>query len=143
MCLVSITDNHKVNQHFCKLFAGFSESTGKAEHPLDPARVWFLLFDTVHLLKCIRNNWITEKTKTLELQNKTASFDHVVEIYKCEQDSVLKTTNLTRAAVQPSKLQLQNVQHVLRVFNERTVAALRMKKCKTPVKRAAQWPPEA
>ena len=26
----------------------------------------FLLFDYVHLFKCIRNNWITEKTQELE-----------------------------------------------------------------------------
>ena len=26
----------------------------------------FLLNDTVHILKCIRNNWITEKLKILE-----------------------------------------------------------------------------
>ena len=28
----------------------------------------FLLFDFVHLLKCIRNNWITEKTQELSFK---------------------------------------------------------------------------
>ena len=55
----SITDNHKINQHYCKLFDSRSENGAEAVHPLDDERVWFLLYDTVHLLKCIRNNWIT------------------------------------------------------------------------------------
>ena len=126
----SITDNHKVNQQYCEKFAGFEASTGKAEHPLDPSRVWFLLFDTVHILKCIRNNWITEKItgKTLTINGHTASFDHVIKLYEKEKDHILKTTTLTRSSVYPSRLQLQNVQHVLKVFNEKTVAALRMEK---------------
>ena len=59
--LGSITDNHKINQHFCKLFDRpyESESPATATHPLDNTRSWYLLFDTVHLLKCIRNNWIS------------------------------------------------------------------------------------
>ena len=125
----SITDNHKVNQQYCTLFAGFDQSTGKAEHPLNSDRVWFLLYDTVHILKCIRNNWITEKCKTLTLNNHTASFEDVIRLYEEEKDHILKTTTLTRAAVYPSRLQLQNVQHVLKVFNEKVVAALRLKGC--------------
>lgn len=126
--LGSITDNHKINQLYCKQFPGFSESTGKGEHLLDSQRDWFLLFDTVHLLKCIRNNWITEKTKTLKLSHLRAEFDQVIEVYNAEKGSILKTTTLTQAAVRPSKLQLQNVQHVLKVFSEKVVAALRLKK---------------
>ena len=38
-------------------------------------------------------------------------------------------TSLTQAAVNPSKLQLQNVQHVLRVFNDKVVAALKLQGC--------------
>ena len=48
-------------------------------------------------------------------------------MYNDEKQNILKTTTLTQAAVQPSKLQLQNVQHVLKVFNEKVVAALRLK----------------
>ena len=55
--LGSITDNHQVNQQYCKLFR-FSKTNdcSTANHPLDETRVWYPLFDTVHLLKCIRNN---------------------------------------------------------------------------------------
>lgn len=59
--LGSITDNHKINQLYCKMFDRPSESEcpATATHPLDDTRSWYLLFDTVHLLKCIRNNWIS------------------------------------------------------------------------------------
>lgn len=128
--LGSITDNHKVNQHFCKLFERQSETSAIAKHPLSEERTWFLLFDTVHLLKCIRNNWITEKTKQITLDDDaTASFEDVVQLYKEERDNILKTTPLTQSAVCPSKLQLQNVKHVLRVFNDKVVAALRLRGC--------------
>jgi hypothetical protein len=54
--LGSITDNHKINQLYCKMFDRPSESEfpATATHPLDGTRIWYLLFDTVHLLKCIR-----------------------------------------------------------------------------------------
>ena len=127
--LGTITDNHKINQQYCTLFPGFNQLTGQAEHPLDSARVWYLLYDTVHLLKCIRNNWISEKTKQMALvENKTAFFQDIVRIYEAEKGNILKTTTLTRASVYPTKLQLQNVQHVLKVFNEKVVATLRINK---------------
>ena len=56
----------------------------------------------------------------------TGSFQDVKKLYEAEKHSVLKTTPLTQASVLPSKLQLQNVQHVLKVFNEKVVAALRI-----------------
>ncbi|KAF2359766.1 hypothetical protein FHG87_009471 [Trinorchestia longiramus] len=63
----SITDNHKVNQQYCKLFDRWSDCSATAKHPLDNERVWFLLFDTVHLQKCIRNNWLSEKGQKISL----------------------------------------------------------------------------
>ena len=127
----SITDNHKVNQQYCKLFDRLGDSCALVKHPLDNERVWFLLFDTVHLLKCIRNNWISEKCQKvcIEQSRTPASFADVRELYEAEKGSILKTTTLTQAAVNPSRLQLQNVQHVLRVFNEKVVAALELRGC--------------
>ena len=70
--LGSMTDNHKINQQYCKLFK--RKTDWEAEHPLDNQRVWFLLFDSVHILKCIRNNWITEKCQKLSLDKETRFF---------------------------------------------------------------------
>ena len=45
----SITDNHKANKHYCKLFSRISDS--KAKHPLDDTRMWYRILDPVYLLK--------------------------------------------------------------------------------------------
>ena len=59
--LGSITENHKINQLYCKMFDRPSESDcpATATYPLDGKQSWYLLFDTAHLLKCIRNNLIS------------------------------------------------------------------------------------
>ncbi|KAF2346076.1 hypothetical protein FHG87_023168 [Trinorchestia longiramus] len=69
----SITDNHKVNQQYCKLFDRLGDCNATAKHPFDNKRVWFLLFDTVHLLKCIRNNWISEKGQKISLESRATT----------------------------------------------------------------------
>ena len=59
----------------------------------------------------------------------TGSFSDVRKLYDAGKENLLKTSPLTDAAVRPSKLQLQNVQHVLKVFNDKVEAALRLQKC--------------
>ena len=48
----------------------------------------FLLFDFVHIVKSIRNNWITEKTGELELnyrgENYVANWDQIRKLQKLE-----------------------------------------------------------
>ena len=58
----------------------------------------------------------------------TSSFSDVRKLYDAEKENLLKTSPLTDAAVRLSKLQVQNVQHVLKVFNDKVEAALRLQK---------------
>ena len=84
-----------MNQIFCNLF--IRKSNAVTVHLLDEQREWFLLvlYDTVHLLKCIRNNWISEKTTTITFDDITIGyFKDVQDLYKFEKDSILKTTPL-------------------------------------------------
>ncbi|KAF2351621.1 hypothetical protein FHG87_017621 [Trinorchestia longiramus] len=91
----SITENLMMNLQYCKLFDRLGDCSATAKHPLDNERVWFLLFDTLHLLKCIRNNWISEKGLKISLDNETtASFADVKELYESEKSSILTTTTL-------------------------------------------------
>ena len=55
-----ITDNNRTNQAFFKLFNTPESKPWKTSDGI------FLLYDYVHLLKSVRNNWITEKTQNLE-----------------------------------------------------------------------------
>ena len=95
-------------------------------HPLDKDRDWFLLYDTVHLLKCVRNNWLSEKSQKLTFDNSiVGDFADVRVVYKSENASILKCSPLTHSAVYPTHLELQNVKLVLGVFNDKVVALLK------------------
>jgi hypothetical protein len=54
-------DNNQVNCKTCEILSG----TGKLElsiaNPQLPDKRMVLLFDTVHILKCVRNNWLNQK----------------------------------------------------------------------------------
>ena len=64
-----ICDGNRMNQRFFKLFRT------KPNKPWETVDGMFLLFDFVHLLKNIRNNWLTEVT------GKTNTYIIFVEIY--------------------------------------------------------------
>lgn len=120
----SITDDHKVNQKFTRLF---TDVNGLRRHPLDIDRPWFHLFDPVHLLKRIRDNWLTEKAQQLELIPGTiAKWSDIIEAAEKESGNLLKTTGLYNAALRPSTFERQNVKHVLAIFNEKVVAQLQL-----------------
>ena len=74
----------------------------------------------------IFNLLFSEKCQRLTFgdQLPTGSFQDVNDLYQAEKNNILKTTPLTQDSVQPTKLQLQNVQHMLKVFNEKVAAAL-------------------
>ena len=54
-CLIS--DNNRVNRNMFADLCGGSLSS-YVQHPCAADRKLFFLFDSVHLLKCIRNNWL-------------------------------------------------------------------------------------
>ena len=73
---------------------------------------------------------ISEADQKLTFDNEVIGcFSDAKTLYDAEKDNVLKTSPLTNASVRPSQLQLQNVQHVLRVFNEKVVASLKLQGC--------------
>ena len=93
-----------------------------------------MLFDSVHLLKCIRNNWINQIDQTLRYPTITtattgalskASFSHLKQLYDSEQTAICKQApGLSYTALHPNNLQRQNVRLVLKVFDDKTVSAL-------------------
>ncbi len=71
ICVVS--DNKGVNCKAMQLFCKDYRLTFKYEHPCDINRPSFYIIDSVHILKCIRGNWIKQKDK--ELCFKFPNFD--------------------------------------------------------------------
>ena len=116
-----IYDDNRSNQFF-KLF------------DTEPQQPWltkggiYLLYDFVHLLKNIRNNWLTEKMGELAFyergMKKMARWSHLVELYKLEAEGLVKMSKLTKVSVYLKPIESQSVATCLRVFCEESYTAI-------------------
>ena len=132
-----MSDNLHTNQAaFSKFHSNYkSKSSWSINHPIPNTEYseLFLLYDPVHLIKNIRNNWVTEKTQRLRFTNLdtgysgTARWDDLKKVYEEDQRKFLKLTKLDYRTIYPSNFDKQEVSLALNVFNEKTSAALRLK----------------
>lgn len=126
-----VSDNHFVNKQLYSFMSRHTEQSylGNTSN----CTGIHLLYDSTHLLKNVRNNWLNEITQTLRLDDVasgekwTAKFGDIRDVWAAEADDVVRMTNLTYTACYPTVLERQNFQHVAAVFHEKTVAALLMK----------------
>ena len=119
-----ISDNNRVNQACFKCF--------------DQVKPWltkegiYLLFDFVHILKSIRNNWITERTQELEFPDgditQAARWSDLIKLFKAEEGKLVKPSKLTDISVFPKPVERQKVTTCLKIFSEETVAAFKTNK---------------
>lgn len=132
ICLIS--DNNRVNRNmFTAMCNGILKPS--IENPFDSSRQLFFLFDSVHLIKCIRNNWLgqsdSENTFAYpdfhdESQSlRKASLSHLRKLHNSEKDNIVKMApSLTHKALHPSSLERQNVNLALKLFDEKLPTAL-------------------
>ena len=132
---VICTDNYPLNVSLFKLFSPDQRTlTPEVIHPCDPHRPLFFIFDFVHILKTIRNNWLNlkdynrtfvfPKFEDFSVQS-TASFQDIRLLYKSDQHCVAKLApRLTAKSCYPSNFERQNVNLALKIFDESTVGAL-------------------
>ena len=59
--IVICTDDYQLNMCLFKSLAVSTNLQLTYPNPSDPIRSIFLMFDPVHIVKCIRNNWINQK----------------------------------------------------------------------------------
>lgn len=129
---VIMSDNLSVNRKLHDLLRSQfpMDCTYAIVHPVDTERKLHLLFDPVHLLKCLRNNWETEKTRRImfslpgEMNIRIAYWSDLIDVFEKEKDSPIRRTTLTYQALHPSAIDKQKVSLALQVFHEKTVAAL-------------------
>ncbi|XP_077512600.1 uncharacterized protein LOC144123693 [Amblyomma americanum] len=139
-----ITDNNSLNRKMMSLFSENREVSIVYPHPADKSRPLFYVVDTVHVLKCIRNNWINQKNQGTCLyfpemslsgvlpdgppRTKAASFGAVRQLYALKKTSLLKLGyKLNSKAVYPTPMERQNVKLALDVINPFVSNALEMR----------------
>lgn len=134
VCIIS--DNNGVNRTmFEKLCKGNLKSN--FENPFNKSQNVYILFDSVHLFKCVRNNWLNqidnEQTfmfpdiSDLESDKKlTASVAHLKMLYRQEGNNVVKLApDLNKKVLFPTSIERQDVNLCAKLFDEKNVAALK------------------
>ena len=131
ICVIS--DNNRVNRSAFTLICG-GNLQQSIPSPFKSTDRLFFLFDTVHLLKCIRNNWLAQKDEEMTFIYPSmhssgcvlkASFGHVRKLYFEEKTSTMKLAPaLSSKALFPTATEKQNVKLMLKVFDQRNIIAL-------------------
>lgn len=131
-----LSDNNAINRKCMQLFSSTNELTWKYPHPVDSNRPLFFILDSVHIFKCVRNNWINKKNETVSMKYpdfdlpnggtvQEASFIALRKFYELEQDKLLKYGyGLSVKALYPTSFERQNVKLVLQIFNEKIIEGL-------------------
>ena len=77
----------------------------------------------------MRNNWITKKYQeplfTQDNEEHVAHWSDIRELFRLENDHLVKLSNLTATSVAPKPIEGQSVSTVLQVFCDKTLAALK------------------
>ncbi|GBM33030.1 hypothetical protein AVEN_263517-1 [Araneus ventricosus] len=129
-----VTDNNSINRKAVSNFNNPPQFQAQYQHPADEKRPLFCLIDSVHLIKCVRNNWINQKNGYFmyypqfegeENAVQTASFSILRKLYDIESSELLKFgIGLTRKALWPTNLERQNVSLALKIFSSNLVKGL-------------------
>jgi hypothetical protein len=130
-CIAS--DNNAINRKAISQFATPPTLSIVYPHPVNPTRPLFFIIDCVHLLKCIRNNWINQKNDDTCLffpdfedslcgdtnqSLKTASFLALRKIHENELNNLIKYCHtLSVKSLCPNNFERQNVKLALQIFN--------------------------
>ena len=86
-----------------------------------------MLIDSVHIFKCIRNNWMTEMSSKISFkwEEKTlqAKWSNICSMYTREANNSIRRTQLTFQCCYPFKPRTTKGFFHVEVFNEKVVAA--------------------
>lgn len=130
-----ISDNHQINN---AAFKHFSPSQSQQvplfiKSPYLPNKKIFFLFDTVHLFKSIRNNWLNNKGRSFDFPEfnnpctiMSARLQHLEKIFKQEDKMLVKyAPALAPKVLFPNAFERQNVPLALRLFDDKNIIAIK------------------
>lgn len=128
--LVVITDNNRVNQNVFKLLA--PDSSYCFKNPKYLGRLIRLIFDTIHIFKNFRNNWINKNDEEKSFFYPKFSDFSVVQqasfkdLHNSEKYKIIKLApKLKTKTLYPSRFDRQRVPLVLNLIHPTTIAALK------------------
>ncbi|MBP1527227.1 MAG: hypothetical protein H9Q66_04835 [Spiroplasma ixodetis] len=135
LCVIS--DNNAINGKSMSLFSSPPEVKFEYPHPCpsDVLPHLYFFFDSVHLLKCIRNNWVNKKDSLMtilypefqllsadeqDFSFHEACFSTIRKLYYLEEHMLVKySPSLNLKSIYPSNTEKQNVRLALNIFNEK------------------------
>jgi hypothetical protein len=132
-----VTDNNSINRKAMTLFSTPPELKIAYCHPSDKTMPLFYVIDSVHIYKCVRNNWLNQKDEyqtilfptfgnysTKETLN-PASFSSIKALYNLEAQRLVKYAyGLNRKSLFPNNFEKQNVKFVMNIFNQFVIEGL-------------------
>ncbi|GFX92633.1 transposable element P transposase [Trichonephila clavipes] len=133
-----VSDNNSINRKAMSNFSFPPKLSIVHPHPSDSSNPLFFVIDSVHIFRCIRNNWINQKNAgqcfyfpDFEDHNKfpllEANFSTLKQLYDIESNNLVKFAyGLTLKALCPTNLEKQNVKLVLKIFNNFVIQGLQL-----------------
>ncbi|GBO03937.1 hypothetical protein AVEN_104787-1 [Araneus ventricosus] len=128
-----VTDNNSINRKAVSSFNNPPQFQVQYQHPADEKMPLFYLIDLVHLIKCMRNNWINKingyfmhypQFEGEENAVQITSVSILRKIYDIESSELLKFGIGLRKALWPTNLERQNVSRALKIFSSNLVKGL-------------------
>ncbi|KAF2884903.1 hypothetical protein ILUMI_21274 [Ignelater luminosus] len=143
-----ISGNNQINRRMFELLCEGQLQTS-IKNPYNLENRIFLLFDSVHLFKCIRNNWINQIDnkqtfvfpqvnfcnlgKSNQVSNESehikvcACISDLKELYNSEKNKLVKLAPaLSFKVLYPSCIERQNVNLCVKLFDEKNITALKL-----------------
>lgn len=119
-----VADNARTNAYLFKKLSGDPQQGVVAVHPLDNTREIFCCNDYCHVIKCIRNLWLT---RDFLIEGNLVSFSYLKSLYRIQKESLLKPVRyLSLKHVNPNTFERQKVVWAVSIFRPEVTAALRL-----------------
>ena len=117
-----VADNASTNTKMFKLLNPEGILCHQVPHPNDKKRILFLSFDSSHIIKNVRNQFID---RPLKWNGKRILFDYVKRLYEKQKNTLLKPVRkLSKKHLELTKIERQNVGKALDIFSRDLVAAM-------------------
>ena len=126
--VVNTLDGHSSNRKFYVEKLSNDDLRVCIPHPYIKGAYIYLLFDSVHVFKCIYNNFINKRIfycPDFDGQKIEGHMSHIEELYKHELGRPVKYAHkLTDKVLHPMPIEKTKVELADRLFHESTIAAL-------------------